>query len=57
MSVLPYVVSELPKDKGVFYCHQRQFPNMPVFGSIGDKRKATQVCRMMNELKRKPNHE
>lgn len=50
----PYVVSEVPNNKisgnkePVFYCHMRNFPDIPVFGSIGDKKKANAVCRMMN---------
>lgn len=42
-----YVVSRDPKS-GAWYCHMREFPNIPVFGSIGDKRKAMAVCRMRN---------
>lgn len=41
----PYVVSE--KD-GFFYCHMRGYPNIPVFGSIGDRKKAESVCKTMN---------
>lgn len=46
---LPYVVSKLPKDSTGYYCHMRDYPNIPVFGSIGDKSKAMAVCRTMNE--------
>jgi len=46
---LPYVVSKLPKDSTWYYCHMRNYPNIPVFGSIGDKSKAMAVCRTMNE--------
>lgn len=46
---LPYVVSKLPKDSTGYYCHMRNYPNIPVFGSIGDKSKAMAVCRTMNE--------
>lgn len=42
----PYVVSE---KNGAYYCHKRGFPYIPVFGSIGDKRKADKVCKIMNE--------
>ena len=45
----PYVVSEVPNKKGTYYCHARITPNIPVFGSIGDKAKANKVCRMMNK--------
>lgn len=45
----PYVVSELKEQKGAYYCHKRGYPYIPVFGSIGDKRKAEKVCKMMNE--------
>lgn len=41
----PYMVSE--KD-GFFYCHRRGYPNIPVFGSIGDRKKAESVCKIMN---------
>ena len=51
----PYTVSEVPsnivtangKDK-IYYCHARITPNIPVFGSIGDKKTANKVCKMMN---------
>ena len=49
-----YVVNEVPssmvsgnKEK-VYYCHHKMTPQIPVFGSIGDKKKANRVCRMMN---------
>lgn len=43
----PYVVS---KDKsGAWYCHRRGYPYVPVFGSIGDKAKAMEICRMYNK--------
>lgn len=45
----PYVVSEVKEQPGVFYCHQRGYDYIPVFGSIGDKAKAKKVCKMMNE--------
>ena len=50
----PYVVSEVPSNmisgnkEPVYYCHARNTPNVPVFGSIGDKAKANKVCKMMN---------
>lgn len=43
----PYVVS---KDKsGAWYCHRRGYPYIPVVGSIGDKAKAMEICRMYNK--------
>ncbi len=42
-----YVVSYDSKG-GFYYCHQKAYPYIPVFGSIGDKKKATKVCQMMN---------
>lgn len=42
----PYVIS---KDKqGFWYCHMRGYSYIPVFGSIGDKKKAQRVCDMYN---------
>lgn len=54
--MLPYIVEEvpsnyiknIPKGENVYYCHQRGYPHIPVFGSIGDKKKANEVCRLMN---------
>ena len=43
----PYVVSQDTKS-GAYYCHMRGYPNIPVIGSIGDKRKANRVCREYN---------
>ena len=43
----PYVVSHEPKS-GDWYCHMRGYPYVPVFGSIGDKRKAKKICDMYN---------
>ncbi len=43
----PYVVGQTKN--GAWYCHMREYPNIPVFGSIGDKTKANKVCRMMNQ--------
>ena len=43
-----YTISQ-DKKQGFWYCHKKGYPNIPVFGSIGDKRKATKVCKMMNE--------
>lgn len=44
----PYIISECPKDPGVWYCHMRGYPYIPVFGSIGSKQKAKAVCDMYN---------
>ena len=43
----PYVVAQDTKS-GAYYCHMRGYPNIPVFGSIGDKRKANRVCKEYN---------
>jgi len=41
-----YIVSQ---DKsGAYYCHHKDYPYIPVFGSIGDKKKAMEVCRLYN---------
>ena len=53
--MLPYIVEEVPskyisgvhEDK-VYYCHLRNYPHIPVFGSIGSKQQANEICRMMN---------
>lgn len=44
----PYVVSQDQKS-GAWYCHMRNYPYIPVMGSIGDKRKATEVCKIYNK--------
>lgn len=53
-----YIVEEVPanmisgnKEK-VYYCHLKDFPDIPVFGSIGDKAKANKVCKYMNSIHR-----
>lgn len=43
---LMYTVSKTKE--GAYYCHAEGYPNIPVFGSIGDKKKAHEVCRLMN---------
>lgn len=46
-----YTVS---KDKsGVYYAHMKGYPNIPVFGSFGTKRVATEYARMMDYLPNK----
>lgn len=52
----PYVVEEVPSKyrapdspKELWYCHNREIPNCPVFGSIGSKKWAEAVCRTMND--------
>ena len=45
---LPYVISYDAKSD-FWYCHMRGYAYVPVFGSIGDKRKAQRVCDMMNK--------
>lgn len=54
----PYVISLVPMemlateskaDYGkIWYCHHRKTPNIPVFGSIGSKRKADRICKNYN---------
>ena len=44
---MPYVISQEPKS-GAWYCHMRGYPYVPVFGSIGDKKKAKKICDMYN---------
>ena len=44
----PYIISF---DKGVWYCHHRNYPYIPVFGSIGEKEKAQKVCDIYNRSK------
>ena len=50
-----YIVEEVPANMGrsesgekLYYCHMRDYPNIPVFGSIGSKSKANAICRQMN---------
>ena len=47
---MSYVISQ-DKKSGDWYCHMRGFPYIPVFGSIGDKKKAKEYCKMMNGQK------
>ena len=55
---LNYVVSKVPesrkdpanKEKTVYYCHLRQFPGVPVYGSVGSKAKAQAVCDAKNGI-------
>lgn len=49
----PYIVSK-DRDmtgKEFYYCHMRNFPNVPVFGSIGNKSLANKICKEMNKSK------
>ena len=57
---LPYVVSQVPtnkvvyfesgaKNEKVYYCHMRDFPNIPVLGSIGSYKGAKAVCDLYNQ--------
>lgn len=50
-----YIVEQVPSKwlKGkvtepVYYCHEKGFDYIPVFGSIGSKEKATDICKLMN---------
>ena len=52
----PYIVEMVPDrfmygkyNEKVYYCHKREFPNIPVFGSIGDRKKAHEICNIMNK--------
>lgn len=44
---MKYVVSKDSKS-GAWYCHMEGYPYIPVFGSIGDKKKALAVMRERN---------
>ena len=57
---LLYVVSQVPSGKieyfdpevkpvKVYYCHMRDFPNIPVFGSIGSYKEAKTMCDLYNQ--------
>ena len=58
-----YVIDEVPFDKldvqsrseygKVWYCHMRDFPNIPVGGSIGTKRHAQSICDLYNHKSKK----
>ena len=45
-----YVVSKgVDKTGKVFYyCHKKGYEYIPVFGSIGSKEKARDICKLMN---------
>lgn len=43
-----YVVAQDKKQKDIYYCHKRGYDYIPVFGSIGDKEKAKDICKLMN---------
>lgn len=46
-----YTVS---KDKsGVYYAHMRGYPNIPVMGSLGTRKEATEYARMMDNMPNK----
>ena len=34
--------------EGAYYCHAEGYSYIPMFGSIGDKKKAQEVCRLVN---------
>ena len=55
----PYVISRLNgsrnhkgeiifADPTIWYCHHRDYPWIPVFGSIGSRNKALKACRLQN---------
>lgn len=50
-----YIVDVVPDrfmkgrhDEKVYYCHKRGYPYIPVFGNIGDRKKAQEICKSMN---------
>jgi hypothetical protein len=45
-----YVVSKNTDKQGkeFYYCHLENYPYIPVFGSIGNKKKANDICKLMN---------
>lgn len=55
--VKPYVVDEVPSNRisgnkePVYYCHHREYPDMPVFGSIGTLKRAKEICKAMNDTR------
>lgn len=48
-----YVVSKSTDKQGkeFYYCHLENYPYIPVFGSIGNKKKANDICKLMNGKK------
>jgi hypothetical protein len=52
-----YIVEHVPSKyidmseivKGFWYCHLIGHPNIPVIESIGSKKNADKICKMMNE--------
>lgn len=46
-----YEISQ-DKQSGAWYCHKKGYDYIPVFGSIGDKRKAQRVCDLYNMKRR-----
>ena len=56
MTKSPYVVDRVPSKylrgqqprEEIWYCHRAEHPECPVFGSIGTKREAENVCRTYN---------
>lgn len=50
MGMLKYVISQ-DKKSGVWYCHMQGYPNIPVFGSVGDKKQALKIMRERNNWK------
>lgn len=45
----PYTVSKVSGTSDTWYCHHKDYPYIPVFESIGDKKKAQKVCRLYNK--------
>lgn len=46
--MLKYVISQDKKSE-VLYCHMQGYPNIPVFGSVGDKKQALKIMRERNK--------
>lgn len=44
-----YTVSKY-KDSGLWYAHMKGYAYVPVFGSFGSKKKATEYAKMMDGL-------
>ena len=43
----PYTIFQDHKT-GAWYCARKEYPYIPVFGSVGDKAKAQKVCKERN---------
>ena len=52
---MKYTVSKTNDSNGkeVWYCHMVGYSYIPVFGSIGSKKKALKIMRIYNQTERK----